>query len=73
MSPHCNDDNAVQRKEVLRQLYMATVLCSCFIVVEVVGGLILGSLAILSDATHLFVDLTNFAVASESVKKVVVA
>ena len=64
MAPHSNDD-AVQRKEVLRRLYTATILCSCFIVVEVVGGLISGSLAVLSDAAHLFADLASFAVASE--------
>ncbi|KAG7349478.1 cation efflux protein [Nitzschia inconspicua] len=57
------DADAIQRKQVLRRLYTATILCSCFIVVEVAGGLISGSLAILSDAAHLFADLASFAVA----------
>lgn len=59
------DRDAAQRQQVLRRLYTATILCSCFIVVEVAGGLISGSLAILSDAAHLFADLASFAVASE--------
>lgn len=59
------DADTLQRQQVLRRLYTATFLCSCFIVVEVVGGLISGSLAVLSDAAHLFADLASFAVASE--------
>lgn len=59
------DDDAVERKDVLRRLYVAIFLCSCFIVVEVTGGLIAHSLAVLSDAAHLFADLASFAVASK--------
>jgi solute carrier family 30 (zinc transporter), member 2 len=54
---------ARRRQNVLNRLYTASVLCSCFIVVEVVGGLWANSLAILSDAAHLFADLASFAVA----------
>lgn len=52
-----------QRNEVLRRLKCATVLCSCFMMVEVTGGLLCHSLAILSDAAHLFADLAAFSVA----------
>jgi solute carrier family 30 (zinc transporter), member 2 len=61
--PH--DTDAMQRQQVLRRLYTATILCTCFLGVEVAGGLISGSLAILSDAAHLFADLASFAVASK--------
>jgi hypothetical protein len=60
-----DDDDAIRRRDVLRRLYTATVLCSCFIIVEVIGGLMSGSLAVLSDAAHLFADLASFAVASK--------
>lgn len=60
-----DSDDAIQRQQVLRRLYTATLLCSFFIVVEVIGGLMSGSLAVLSDAAHLFADLASFAVASE--------
>jgi zinc transporter 2 len=49
--------------QVLRKLQRACVLCSLFLLVEVVGGLASGSLAILSDAAHLAADLAGFGVA----------
>ncbi|KAL3927737.1 MAG: hypothetical protein SGBAC_012962, partial [Bacillariaceae sp.] len=52
-----------ERKEVLNRLLIATGLCSFFLIVEVVGGILAGSLAVLSDAAHLFADLAGFAVA----------
>jgi len=64
MGSNDNDsDDSRQREQVLRKLKAAVVLCSCFLVVEVAGGLWSGSLAVLSDAAHLFADLTSFAVA----------
>ena len=47
----------------MRRLKTAMALCSAFLVVEVVGGYFAGSLAILSDAAHLFADVASFAVA----------
>jgi zinc transporter 2 len=52
-----------QRRFVLRRLKIASFLCCTFFLVEVVGGLLAGSLAILSDAAHLFADLAAFVVA----------
>ena len=57
------DTDSIQREETINRLYKATILCSCFIVVEVAGGILSGSLAVLSDAAHLFADLASFAVA----------
>lgn len=48
---------------VLRRLKCASYLCAFFLTVEVVGGLLSHSLAVLSDAAHLFADLTSFIVA----------
>lgn len=42
------NEDAIRRKDVLRRLYTASFLCACFIVVEVVGGLLSRSLAVLS-------------------------
>jgi len=50
-------------KVVLRRLKHASILCTIFLLVEVVGGYMSGSLAILSDAAHLFSDLAAFLVA----------
>ena len=60
-----NHNHTDERKQVLRRLLVATALCSFFLIVEVVGGLLAGSLAVLSDAAHLFADLASFAVASK--------
>jgi zinc transporter 2 len=59
------DSDAVRRQGVLRRLYIASALCAAFLIVEIAGGLIANSLAILSDAAHLFADLASFAVASK--------
>lgn len=57
------DCEKANRSRVLRKLYTATALCATFLLVEVIGGYLSGSLAVLSDAAHLFADLASFAVA----------
>jgi len=53
-----------ERRDVVpRKLKMASLLCLTFFVVEVVGGILAGSLAVLSDAAHLAADLSAFIVA----------
>jgi zinc transporter 2 len=56
---HSNDASS----SVLRRLHLAAVLCGIFLIVEVIGGTLSGSLAVLSDAAHLVADLTSFGVA----------
>jgi zinc transporter 2 len=53
----------LERMNAMNRLKVATVLCLTFFGVEVVGGYLAGSLAVLSDAAHLFSDLASFAVA----------
>ena len=60
-----SNNDGVRRAAVLRRLYTATILCTCFLIVEVIGGLWAHSLAVLSDAAHLLADLASFAVASK--------
>mmetsp|Transcript_5605 Transcript_5605/g.8145 ORF Transcript_5605/g.8145 Transcript_5605/m.8145 type:complete len:247 (+) Transcript_5605:220-960(+) len=48
---------------VLRKLSIACALCGMFLIIETIGGILSGSLAVLSDAAHLFADLAAFAVA----------
>ena len=45
-----HDADKVQRQNVIRRLKIASLLCFTFFLVEVAGGLLSGSLAILSDA-----------------------
>ena len=52
-----------RRKEVIRKMKTASALCLSFFIIEVIGGLMAGSLAVLSDAAHLAADLSAFVVA----------
>ena len=52
-----------RRHQVLKKLKTASLLCLTFLIVEVIGGILAGSLAVLSDAAHLAADLSAFVVA----------
>lgn len=51
-----------------RQLTIALALTSAFLVAEVIGGLVFGSLALLSDAAHMFTDTAALAIALVAIK-----
>lgn len=53
--------------KVIRTLKWVGAVCFLFMAVEVVGGLIANSIAIMSDAMHLFSDLMAFAISGYSV------
>ena len=46
-----------------RSLWMALGLTTCFMIAEVIGGLLTGSLALISDAAHMFTDTAALAIA----------
>lgn len=50
-------------KSERRQLIYACLVCFLFMLVELVAGLVAGSLAILTDAAHLWTDMSAFALA----------
>lgn len=52
-----------QNSKEKRQLVSATALCFAFMLAEIVGGYLAGSLAIMSDAAHLLSDCISFIVA----------
>lgn len=51
-----------------RQLTWALILTSTFLVAEVVGGILTQSLALISDAAHMFTDAAGLAIALAAVK-----
>ena len=55
-----HDDETAHRADVQRRLKCASLLCLIFLIAEIVGGIISGSLAVLSDAAHLSSDLMSF-------------
>lgn len=55
-TPECCGE-LVERGQHKRSLGAALVVTATFLVVEVIGGLLSGSLALLADATHMFADV----------------
>jgi zinc transporter 2 len=51
-----------KNKNEISLLTKVSIVCILFMVTEIVGGIISGSLAILTDAAHLLSDLVGFAV-----------
>lgn len=54
-------------EDVLKKLLWVSGVCLIFMTIEIVGGLIANSIAILSDAMHLFSDLAAFAISAYAV------
>ncbi|XP_042725925.1 zinc transporter 8 [Lagopus leucura] len=69
---HCHgylqayEDRKGEQHRARRKLYTASVICIIFMVAEITGeylcGQIAGSLAVVSDAAHILVDLTSFLI-----------
>uniref|UniRef100_A0A3B3DB90 Proton-coupled zinc antiporter SLC30A8 n=1 Tax=Oryzias melastigma TaxID=30732 RepID=A0A3B3DB90_ORYME len=65
---HCHDnsraqeDRETEKKVAKRRLYVVSVVCLVFMVAEIVGGYLAGSLAVMTDAAHLLTDLTSFII-----------
>uniref|UniRef100_A0A8C5MCR2 Proton-coupled zinc antiporter SLC30A8 n=1 Tax=Leptobrachium leishanense TaxID=445787 RepID=A0A8C5MCR2_9ANUR len=66
---HCHNNNtkaydARQKEQKLakKKLYIAAAICLTFIFAEIAGGYIAGSLAVVTDAAHLLVDLSSFLI-----------
>ncbi|XP_041674982.1 uncharacterized protein LOC108104117 [Drosophila eugracilis] len=61
---HCHfreKDTGVDKK-ARRILIIACILCSTFMIIEIVGGIVSNSLAIATDAAHLLTDLASFLI-----------
>jgi len=62
-APAAAETDTAAAAAVQRRLYTASALCASFLLVEVLGGYLAGSLAVLSDAAHLLADLAALLVA----------
>lgn len=51
-----------------RQITLALVLTTAFLIAEVVGGFVFNSLALLSDAAHMFTDVVALSIALAAIK-----
>ncbi|CAH1400239.1 unnamed protein product [Nezara viridula] len=62
--PHCHRerDFSDMDKKARRKLILASILCLIFMIAEIAGGLLSGSLAIATDAAHLLTDFAAFMI-----------
>jgi len=60
---HKNDGS----DKAMKKLMCVTIVCAIFCVVELIGGLISGSLAILTDSAHMFSDVAGFGISAYAV------
>lgn len=58
-----NHSHDTERHQSSRALAIALLLTASFLIIEVVGGVLTGSLALLSDAAHMFTDVAALVVA----------
>nr|XP_033789778.1 zinc transporter 8 isoform X2 [Geotrypetes seraphini] len=70
-SYHCHNTKAreirkMEHNQAKQKLYIASAVCLTFMITEIVGGYIAGSLAVMADAAHLLVDLTSFLISLSS-------
>ena len=60
--------HAIPGQQNERSLWLAFGLTTSFLIVEVIGGLLTGSLALLSDAAHMFTDTAALAIALAAIR-----
>ena len=57
----------IQQDEAIKKLTWVCLICSIFIFIEIIGGYIANSIAIMSDAAHLLSDLLGFIISIISI------
>ncbi|XP_071446212.1 proton-coupled zinc antiporter SLC30A2-like [Hetaerina americana] len=63
LTNHCHWNITPERREsTWKSLLAASIMCLVFMVTEVVGGYLAGSLAVMTDAAHLLSDFVGFVV-----------
>jgi len=56
-----------ESKRAMKKLFFVSMICLLFMVLEFIGGIISGSLAILCDAAHMFSDVAGFMISYLSI------
>ena len=69
-SSHAEKNATVYKKqqdEAIRKLTWVCVICTIFMIIEIIGGYLANSIAIMSDAAHLLSDLLGFLISIISI------
>ena len=56
-----------QQDEAIKKLALVCVICTIFMIIEIIGGYLANSIAIMSDAAHLLSDLLGFLISIISI------
>ncbi|NXE89224.1 ZNT8 protein, partial [Menura novaehollandiae] len=65
---HCHsysqacENRKSEQHQARRKLCVASIICTFFMIAEITGEYIAGSLAVVTDAAHVLVDLTSFLI-----------
>ncbi len=57
----------MHNEETLRKLWIVSAICLVFMIIEIIGGYMASSIAIMSDAAHLLSDLLGFLISIVSI------
>jgi zinc transporter 2 len=60
-------ENTKKNKETLKKLWIVSFICLLFMIIEIIGGYLASSIAIMSDAAHLLSDLLGFLISIVSI------
>ena len=64
---HNVDIYKMQQNEAIKKLTWVCVICTFFMIIEIIGGYLANSIAIMSDAAHLLSDLLGFIISIISI------
>lgn len=63
-----NPQTKPDKDDNINKLYLVSAVCLVFMIIEIIGGYIANSIAIMSDAAHLFSDFLGFIISIASIK-----
>ena len=63
---HQNDHN-IDQNDAMKKLFYVSIVCLIFMCIEIIGGYLANSIAIMSDAAHLLSDLFGFVISIISI------
>ena len=64
---HHHHDHNIDQNDAMKKLFYVSIVCLIFMCIEIIGGYLANSIAIMSDAAHLLSDLFGFAISIISI------
>ena len=64
---HHHHDHNIDQNDAMKKLFYVSIVCLIFMCIEIIGGYLANSIAIMSDAAHLLSDLFGFVISIISI------